>query len=70
MNPRCQVAWLAHVRFVASTTESASPFDLAALSTLGSELPRRTSIGPTSLHQLPKWFADFGVIVVFSEGLT
>ena len=65
-----QIAWLAHVRFAASTTQSTSPFDLAALSTLASELPRRTSIGPTSLHQVPKWFAECGVTVVFSEGLT
>ena len=64
-----QVAWLAHVRAVGRTQRTASTFNLSALGTLGSELPQRTASGPSTLREVPQWFAECGVIVVFSEGL-
>ena len=64
-----QVAWLAHVRLIGRTTQSASLFDLSALGGLAFELPKRTAIGPAALRRVPEWFAECGVIVIFSEGL-
>lgn len=64
-----QVAWLAHVRLIGRTQQSASSFDPSALGGLAAELPKRTSIGPAALRRVPEWFAECGVIVVFSEGL-
>lgn len=64
-----QVAWLAHVRLIGRTRRSASTFDPLALGGLAAELPKRTSIGPSALRLVPEWFAECGVIVVFSEGL-
>lgn len=64
-----QVAWLAHVRLIGRTTQSASLVDLSALGSLAFELPKRTAIGPAALRRVPEWFAECGVIVIFSEGL-
>ena len=64
-----QVAWLAHVRRVGESRRSASTFDRTALAHLAADLPKRTSRDASALRNIPKWFAECGVIVVFSEGL-
>lgn len=63
-----QVAWLAHVRKVARRGRVAV-FDLAALEVVASQLPRRTSEGPSDLVRVPALLAECGVAVVFAEGL-
>lgn len=64
-----QIAWLAHVRLTGRRIRTSSSFDLLGLAGLAAELPKRTSIGPAALRRVPEWFAECGVIVVFSEGL-
>ena len=64
-----QVAWLAHVRRVGVSRRSASMFDQSALGQLAADLPKRTARDASALRRVPEWFAECGVIVVFSEGL-
>lgn len=64
-----QVAWLAHVRRVGVSRRSATAFDPSTLGQLAADLPKRTSFDTSALRDVPEWFAESGVIVVFSEGL-
>ena len=64
-----QVAWLAHVRRVGGARGGAFTFDPSALGRLAADLPKRTSLDTCALRRVPEWFAECGVIVVFSEGL-
>jgi HTH-type transcriptional regulator/antitoxin HigA len=64
-----QTAWLAHVRRVGVSRQCDPTCDLAALGHLAADLPKRTSRDASALRRVPEWFAECGVIVVFSEGL-
>lgn len=64
-----QVAWLARVRQIARNKPTDEAFDLAGTRDLAARLPKLTAAGTSALTQVPAWFAQHGVVVVFVEGL-
>jgi len=63
-----QRAWIGRVRQLARSRE-VNAFDAEGLVELARRLPRLLRDGPATLRNLPNWFAEVGVIIVFLPGL-
>ncbi len=63
-----QVAWLGHVRQMAEK-QVVGDYNRSALESLAADLPRVTEPGPDVLPRLPGLLGEYGVCLVFAEGL-